>query len=212
MPVFEIFRLKQDPPKGTIGLAGTANGTAYFSNFRYTVTDDLTFDPPPAEEIPVGMIMVWKLSQAFQTREIEIDQTSQQQGLNDLKWQKVHASNLGPVNISDYYRRSGRAADMVFARTTIESGTERSMELKFGYSDVIVIFLNGQKLFFGNSGYTSRDPSFLRIVGLNDAVFLPLKKGSNELMVYVAEGFSGWGFMCQDGNAVFPTDVIEKIW
>jgi hypothetical protein len=31
----------------------------------------------------------------------------------------------------------------------------------------------------------------------NDAVYLPLKKGSNELMLAVSELGGGWGFICQ---------------
>jgi len=211
-PVLEMFKLKHEPSVGTIGLAGPTNGSAYFSNFRFSNTIDLVFDQPPAEEIPAGMIMDWELSQAFQTTEIEFDQTPQQQGLSDLVWQKVKASNLGLVDVSDCRSRTGRAADMVFARTIIESDKAQVMELKFGYSDAIMVFLNGQQVYFGNSGYTVRDPSFLGIIGLNDAVFLPLSKGKNELMLGVAESFGGWGFMCQDGNAIFLEEGIKEVW
>ncbi len=31
----------------------------------------------------------------------------------------------------------------------------------------------------------------------NDAVYLPLKKGSNELMLAVSELGGGWGFVCR---------------
>ena len=211
-PALEIFNLKHGLSKGTIGLAGPANGTAYFSNFRFINTDDLDFDPPPAIEIPAGMIMDWEISRIFQTSDIEFDKTPQQQGLKDLEWQKTQASNIGLVDISDYHGRAGRAPDMVYARTTIHSDTEKTMELKFGYSDAIMIFLNGQQIYFGNSGYTVRDPSFLGIIGLNDAVFLPLTKGSNELLLGVAESFGGWGFMCQDGNSTFLEKGINEVW
>jgi len=86
------------------------------------------------------------------------------------------------------------------------------MEVKFGYSDAIIIFLNEQKIFFGNSGYTQRDPSFLGIIGLNDALYLPLKKGNNELLIGLVEAMGGWGFMFQDGNAVYLDDKISKLW
>ncbi len=85
--------------------------------------------------------------------------------------------------------------------------------MSYGYSDAIVIFLNGQPVSFGNSAYQQRDPSFLGIIGLNDAVYLPLKKGENELMLSVAESFGGWGFICQESNAVYSwKQGITKIW
>ena len=42
------------------------------------------------------------------------------------------------------------------------------------------------------------DPGFLGIVDAqDDAVYLPLKKGSNELMLAVSELGGGWGFVCR---------------
>ena len=69
------------------------------------------------------------------------------------------------------------------------------MAFNFGYSDDVSIFLNGRLLFSGMSGYHSRDPSFLGLIGLFDAVPLHLRKGENELLLIVSETFGGWGFM-----------------
>ena len=70
--------------------------------------------------------------------------------------------------------------------------------MSFGYSDDISIFLNGQIFFTGKSAFRSRGPTFLGIVGVdNDAVYLNLKKGENELVLAVTEIFGGWGFICK---------------
>jgi len=76
----------------------------------------------------------------------------------------------------------------------------------------IHLFLNRKLLFTGNSAYRLRDGSFLGIVGLNDAVYLPLKKGENELLLMITEGFGGWGFICQDGRAVYLGQGVQRIW
>jgi hypothetical protein len=34
----------------------------------------------------------------------------------------------------------------------------------------------------------------------NDAVYLPLKKGRNELLLAVSELTGGWGFICRFGD------------
>jgi hypothetical protein len=50
----------------------------------------------------------------------------------------------------------------------------------------------------GRSAQGFRDPGFLGIANPeNDAVYLPLKKGSNELMLAVSELGGGWGFICR---------------
>jgi hypothetical protein len=87
---------------------------------------------------------------------------------------------------------------LVYARTTIESDRDQVKKLYIGYSDDVSVFLNGKILFRGRSAQNFRDPGFLGIVNPeNDAVYLPLKKGSNELMLAVSELGGGWGFICR---------------
>jgi sugar lactone lactonase YvrE len=64
----------------------------------------------------------------------------------------------------------------------------------------------------GNSSYTSRDANFQGIIGFNDYIFLPLKKGKNELMIAVAEASGGWAFMFQDVDAIYEHPGIKKQW
>ena len=83
-------------------------------------------------------------------------------------------------------------------RTTIESGRDQVKKLYIGYSDDVSVFLNGKILFRGRSAQNFRDPGFLGIVNSeNDAVYLSLKKGRNQLMLAVSELGGGWGFICR---------------
>jgi hypothetical protein len=87
---------------------------------------------------------------------------------------------------------------LVYARTTIASDRDQVRKLEIGYSDEVSVFLNGRILYRGRSAQYFRDPGFLGIVHPeNDAVFLPLKKGNNELMLAVGEIGGGWGFICR---------------
>ena len=87
---------------------------------------------------------------------------------------------------------------VVYARTMIESDRDQVKKLYIGYSDDVSVFLNGRILFRGRSAQYFRDPAFLGIVDAeNDAVYLPLKKGRNELMLAVSELGGGWGFVCR---------------
>ena len=87
---------------------------------------------------------------------------------------------------------------VLYARTSIDSDRDQVKKLYIGYSDDVSVFLNGKILFRGRSAQNFRDPAFLGIMNQeNDAVYLPLKKGSNELMLAVTELGGGWGFVCR---------------
>lgn len=210
--VLKIHDLYQETMPGGISLNSPANGSAFFSDLRYTETEDLEFSAPPVPDLSIGIISDWQISQAYSTLDISLEQTPESQNLHDIQWQQVRADDNGLVNIGKYLSRQGRAPDVVFCKTNLMAEKDTMMELKYGYSDAIVLFLNNQVLAYGSSGYTERDPSFLGIVGLFDGVYLPLKKGNNELILAVAENFGGWGFMCQWGNSVWMDEQLTESW
>jgi hypothetical protein len=131
-----------------------------------------------------------------------------------MKWESVPSEYPGMVVI-DRYRRSpnlvspfafdrslrlqqAKGTKVVFARTTIDADNARAVKMKFGYSDEAAVFLNGQPLFTGKSAWSFRDPDFNGVMDVeNDAVYLPLKQGRNELVLAVKEYFGGWGFICR---------------
>ena len=87
---------------------------------------------------------------------------------------------------------------VLYARTTIVSDRDQVKKLAIGYSDDVSVFLTGQILYRGRSAQSFRDPGFLGIVNAeNDSVYLPLKKGSNELLLAISELGGGWGFLCR---------------
>jgi len=131
-----------------------------------------------------------------------------------LHWQDVEAEPPGFVVLYRYreapHLRVTFATDfskrlepqpgmkLLYARTSIDSDREQVKRLYVGYSDDVSVFLNGKILFRGRSAQNFRDPGFLGIVNPeNDTVYLPLQKGSNELMLAVSELGGGWGFICR---------------
>jgi hypothetical protein len=131
-----------------------------------------------------------------------------------MRWQEVTAEPPGFVVINRYRKgpdliptfardfskrlEPQKGMQLVYARTTIVSGRDDVKKLNIGYSDDVSVFLNDRILYRGRSAQRFRDPGFLGIVNPeNDAVFLPLKKGENELMLAVSELTGGWGFICR---------------
>jgi hypothetical protein len=120
-PSLVIPRLKHGASQGTLGLMGQRGGSAYFSNFKYTIDNTLRFDPPAEENTPLGMITEWELSQTFKASEIDFERPPEEQELRDMAWQEVQCEPSGLVNIARYVGRSGREPDCIWARATISA-------------------------------------------------------------------------------------------
>jgi len=210
-PALLIPDLKHGLSRGTVGVMGPMDGTAYFSNFTFREDDSLIFDEiPPVDESP-GAVLDWQVSKPFPLTKIDIEKSPAAQNLGDLAWKPLTAEAGGLVDISRLYPRTNEP-DLVFAKTFIRSDAEEVRRFDIGYSDIIAVFLNGRPIFAGDSRYQYRDTSFLGIAGYFDSIFLPLRKGENELLIAVGEVSGGWGFMVRDGRAVFALPGMDKKW
>jgi sugar lactone lactonase YvrE len=211
-PALVITDLKHGISKGTIGVKGRRDRAAFFSNFSYRIDDGLEFDPPAIIDTPPGIVGDWRISQTFKLSQIDMERHPGEQELPDVVWQQATAEPPGIVNVARYHKRSGNEPDCIIAKTVLNSDAGEVRNFQFGYSDAVSIFLNGEIVFLGSSAYQQRDPSFLGIMGLFDTVYLPLKKGENELLLWVAESFGGWGFVFQDAGAVFQHEDVSTLW
>jgi sugar lactone lactonase YvrE len=211
-PALAITDLKHGVSKGTIGVKGRKDRAAFFSNFSYRLDNSLEFDPPAIIDTPPGIVTDWQISQTFKLGQIDIEKHPGDQELPAIEWQQAVPEQTGLVNVARYHKRSGNEPDCIVAKTTVTSEADDVRSFNFGYSDAVSIFVNGETVFLGNSAYRQRDPSFLGIVGLFDAVYVPLKQGENELLFWVAESFGGWAFMCQDASAVSLHQDVSALW
>jgi hypothetical protein len=92
--------------------------------------------------------------------------------------------------------RARRYATVAAFRVRAES--EGVKRLRLGFSDEVSVFLNGQILFSGDQRYIFNFPRQEGLIHLDQAsVYLPLKKGDNEVRLVVSEVFGGWGLMAQ---------------
>lgn len=211
-PALVMNDLKSGVQKGQVALA-VLTGATYFSNFEIRNTPEAAWErrPPP---MPPGTLSKWSLSPSYDalTRNLERALTSSES--DAIRWQTVEAEPPGLVVLYRYreapHLRVSFANDfskrlepqpgmkVVYARTSLDSDSDQVKKLYIGYSDDVSVFLNGKILYRGRSAQNFRDPGFLGIVNAeNDAVYLPLKKGSNELMLAVSELGGGWGFICR---------------
>lgn len=210
-PCLDVHDLKHGLSKGAVALY--AEGDAYFSNVRVKLDETLRLPaPPPANAVP-GVIADWELSKGFPALFLESGRYPDARLLAEAAWRPVQAEPSGLVDVARYARLNGAEPGTVLARTVVRSdGSRAVLDLDFGYSDAVDIFLNGTPVFSGDSSYRLRDSSFLGVVGYWDTVRLPLRKGDNEILFAVSEGFGGWGFMARDAKAVFAAPGVAKAW
>jgi hypothetical protein len=57
-----------------------------------------------------------------------------------------------------------QCAKFVFAKTTIKSEHSEVRRMNIGYSDEVVVFLNGKQLYAGNNSLGFRQPSYLGLL------------------------------------------------
>ena len=211
-PALVMHDLKSGAQKGQLALA-VLTGETYFSNFEVRTAPDAAWERhlPP---MPPGTLTHWKLSPSYDALTRNLERPLPTSESDSIRWQDVEAEAPGLVAINRYrdspHPRVSFANDfskrlepqpgmkVVYARSNIDSDREQVRKLFIGYSDDVSVFLNGKILYRGRSAQNFRDPGFLGIMDAeNDAVYLPLKKGGNELVLAVSELGGGWGFICR---------------
>jgi len=211
-PALVMDDLKSGSQQGLVALA-VLTGATYFSNFEVRATPPVPWvrhEPP----MPSGTLTKWSLSPSLDALATDLEQPLSAAARDAMQWQDVQAEPPGFVVVNRYrdspHPRVTFATDfskrldpqpgmrLVYARTTIDADRDGVRKLLLGYSDDVSVFLNGRILYRGRSAQNFRDPGFLGIVNPeNDTLYLPLKKGPNELILAVSELGGGWGFICR---------------
>ena len=215
-PALTMDDLKSNARSGQVALY-SLTGATYFSNFQIRTTPDAPWERhlPP---MPAGTLTRWSLSPSYDALARDLERPLTTAESDTMRWQAVEAEPPGIVPInryrmsphprvsfqSDFSKRLEPQPGMrvVYARTRIASDRDQVSKLMIGYSDDVSVFLNGRILWRGRSAQSFRDPRFLGIVNPeNDTVYLPLKKGDNDLVLAVSELGGGWGFVCRLADA-----------
>lgn len=206
-PTLEVTNLRREPNEGGIALWALGGG-GYFSNLSYRRDPD----PKPVTKLPryerAGLLSNWELSPAYDASDVAADQYPNVAG----GWEKVSAEDPGFVLVNRYRTSPAmfpmpsrdemlkgrvKGAKVVFARTDIRSAKAQDKILKIGYSDDIVVYLNGKQIFSGKNALSYRSNDALGTFGLNDEAPVHLNAGANELLVAVTEYNGGWAFQCE---------------
>jgi len=207
-PILFMPDLKREVVPGLVGLTASF-APAYFANFQYEKDDDVRLqgEPDEVEPPPGGIIGAWMVSNTVSEAALSDGSEIPDDMVADLDWSPLASEANGVTNLA---RVQGvtREKNTAFARVTLHSETEQIKKLNFGYSDRVRVYLNQQVIYSGTNFYRSRDFRYLGTIGLFDSVYLPLRRGDNELWFAVSESFGGWGILAQlespDGIELSP--------
>lgn len=176
-----------DSPEGTL--------TAAFANFvvrtQSSAASETTVNRAPADP---RIIRQWAVSPAVPGSETPIEQLPREL-LQSSGWTIAASDDTGRVNLSRYRANPPDTnLGLVLARVVIRSDGAQVKKLNFGFSDRVSVFLNQQVIYSANNSYLARSGRYLGVMTLeNDALYLPLRQGNNELIFAVSEVFGGWG-------------------
>lgn len=196
-PALFVSELKREIKPGRIALMDSS-APAYYSNFSFAAISNppLKGKAKPVPPAPAGTVMSWMVSDPIEAKSLEKKYQLTSADKQELKWEKLDCESTGLCNLARLHGlQDGRIT--VFARLTIRSEREQIKPVAFGFSDIARVYFNDRLLFAGNDTFRSRDYRFLGTIGLFDDLYLPLRKGDNELWVAVTENFGGWGLKAQ---------------
>jgi hypothetical protein len=209
-PTLVVPRVVASAGTGIGVWTGAFGRGAYFSNVRYTASAGAAAEAhPPAP--PQGTLADWELSSVVEAANFT---PSTLPDLGHLTWERVTPEPEGFVLINRYREApaggvprdstgavltdsvmTGRIAGsrIVYARTTITASRDELRRLQFAYGNGIVIYLNGRPLAFAmNPGGLRSNLGVMAPVG--DAVYLPLRRGPNQLVFAIIECTGGWAY------------------
>jgi hypothetical protein len=146
------------------------------------------------EKAKPGTVMSWQVSNAFPAEVLAgklllASGDLKQQKWTQLKCDRTGLANLGRINGVNEIKQG---KDWVFVKTVVRAEKNSLKKFEIASSDGVKVYLNGRILFEASDTFRSRDYRFLGTIGFYDAIYLPLKKGENDIQIAVTEKFGGW--------------------
>jgi hypothetical protein len=206
-PQLVVRDLKREWRSGRVGLWGRG-GAASFANVIVRPADRAR----PAlshNAAAAGLITHWSISQSLAASGVDLSRIP-----DALGYEPITSESSGLLNIARH--RSPAAVrpadddgrDIVFAKAVLRTPRQLRARMFFGYSDDVVVFVDGRRVFTGRSGYLFRDGSDLGTMSVDAAALdLELTPGSHEIVFAVIEAFGGWGIAARIENA--PDITVE---
>lgn len=195
--VMRVEQLNSGNLSGEVGIWALFGNR--FSNITIASTGETTDKEPYPITTPAnGIISEWQLTEAkpYVENHIDIEKLAKAKTIQA----RTEASGLLPI--SKYLVKptsgnfEGNQEAYAVASTEIKVNEAQTRLFSFDYSDKIIVYLNGEPIFYGNNAFRSKNNQFQGHLGLTaNKIPLQLKKGSNTLHCVVIDKANGWGLI-----------------
>ena len=201
-PKLFIDDLKREVKAGQVGVLANLGMTVppiHLANFEYTSEASPTLVGSAKEfTAPENIVSNWMVSDAFSESDLATKMVLSEADKNKHTWTALAADRAGRANLAQVNAFIPGKKDTVYAKIVIRSDSEQIKQLKYGFSDSVKLYLNGQLISGGNDMVVTRDYRFIGTVGFHADAYLHLKPGINELWLAVSEhDFGGWGIQAR---------------
>lgn len=152
------------------------------------------FVPVERATVP-GIVRAWGVSRSF-PREGDVVREPPPAAFRG-RWRTLAAEPSGLLPLDRDVARPDEGVPTVLAGLRIRADRARVARLDLGFSDDASVFLNGRLLYSGKNAFSHNFPRRQGLITLDQAaLYLPLERGANELVLAVTEvAFGGWGIM-----------------
>ncbi|SDQ66422.1 family 16 glycoside hydrolase [Flagellimonas zhangzhouensis] len=195
--VLKVDYLKSGNLNGEMGIWALFGNR--FSNISITKKGNaIAKEPYPIISPAEGIIAEWQLTEAQPYVEGQITFSDFEKGETIIAFTEPS----GMLPISKYLAKpssgnfEGNQETYTVASTTISVKSAATKLFSFDYSDKIVVYLNGEPIFYGNNAFRSKNNQFQGHLGLSaNKIPLHLKEGTNTIHCVVIDKANGWGLM-----------------
>lgn len=205
-PVLVVPRLGREARAGAIALrAFTPEGGAPEGVFAGAYANVVVrpgvvpaaFPAAPDRPKRAGAVASWQLSPAFVPPEGRLKSLPAELLANRASWPAHPVDEEGRLILDRYLDRPGptnRAAAVL--RLVLRADRDTVRRLDLGFSDEYLLFMNGRPVAGGEAAYRFDNPRGDGVLSpTQSVVYLPLRRGENEVLIVLQDVFGGWGIL-----------------
>ena len=198
-PVLTVQNLRTHNLKGKVGFASLDEEV--FANLTYTAMPESAPTPVPVRK-EEGLVTEYQISQSYtiakEAKEIPYPSSMK------FTWKTVPTDEDGLLDISKYYTKQNavtyqsRSNDIVWLKKEFTANEPVTRKMNFDFASRVWVFLNGHILYHGDHSFFLKGTSYQGSIEkkfISDALYLPLQKGKNELLIGISAVANGWGII-----------------
>ena len=193
-PLVVVPRLRGLSGTGRVGFWARVNNkplewTVAISNVRVLARPPASASAPDTLAWPAGTLGGWQVAGPYEAPDSSVAPPFP----TASAWKPLPMEEGGLLNISRNVAKPPGGRHVVFLRNSIRASQARTAQLTLGYSEDVMLWLNGVPLYRGTNALGGRYPGYNGWLAMAETVYLPLRAGDNELLVAVGERGFGWG-------------------